>query len=435
MTGNAVTATAINADGIGKKYRVGCNFGRNSGVGCYRSLRDSVAANAKHAARIAGDVLHGRPIVSGGEVRDFWALKDVSFRVAPGEIVGVIGRNGAGKSTLLKLLSRITDPSAGRVEIRGRVASLIEVGTGFHPELTGAENIYLNGAILGMTRSEIQARFGAIVDFSGVENFLTTPVKRYSSGMQVRLAFAVAAHLRSEILLIDEVLAVGDLAYQSKCLSKIDDIVRDGGRTVLLVSHQLGLVGRFCPRTLLFDKGRIVFDGPSETALQRYISLGDAEPAQGRNTQPRSCDVRTAILRFEILDSHGAGARQLPFQESIHVRCELALQTRLGGTSLGIAIDDRYGSRVTTWVLRLADHVADKCSRVAVELEIPASIIAPGRYMFTAALFEPGLATYDMLEDVCPITIVDTGSEMARFEGAAYGVVILPGRWSVEDAT
>ena len=218
----------------------------------------------RNFTRKAVDVVRGRQIVQGDEVEEFWALKNVSFEVKQGEVVGIIGRNGAGKSTLLKILSRITEPTEGRVMLRGRVASLLEVGTGFHPELTGRENIFLNGAILGMTQQEIRKKFDEIVAFAEVERFLDTPVKHYSSGMYVRLAFAVAAHLEPEILIIDEVLAVGDAEFQKKCLGKMGEVSRREGRTVLFVSHNMASIGELTRRALLLESGRIAAIGPTE---------------------------------------------------------------------------------------------------------------------------------------------------------------------------
>ncbi len=230
----------IRAEGLGKQYLIG----HESQQERYTALRDVLARTAKGFARTARDMMRGRQLIAGDEVEEFWALKDVNFEIKRGDVVGIIGRNGAGKSTLLKILSRITEPSAGRVEIKGRVASLLEVGTGFHPELTGRENIFLNGAILGMSRAEIKRKFDEIVAFAEVEKFLDTPVKRYSSGMYVRLAFAVAAHLEPEILVVDEVLAVGDAEFQKKCLGKMQDVAGHG-RTVLFVSHNMGAVSAY----------------------------------------------------------------------------------------------------------------------------------------------------------------------------------------------
>ena len=242
--------TAIAVDKVSKRYEIGVERAKR-----YRTLRESITDGfVSQWKRFRAPA---QPLVSASPASGiYWALKDVSFEIQPGEVVGIIGRNGAGKSTLLKILSRITEPTSGRAAIRGRIGSLLEVGTGFHPELTGRENIYLNGSILGMSRREIDRKFDEIVAFAEVEQFLDTPVKRYSSGMYVRLAFAVAAHLEPEILLVDEVLAVGDAQFQKKCLGKMDDIAK-GGRTVLFVSHQMSAVQRLCKQCLLLEKGRL----------------------------------------------------------------------------------------------------------------------------------------------------------------------------------
>src|SRR5208282_528294 len=238
----------------------------------HATLRDAVSRGVRDFTRKAADMLHGRQVVQGDEVEEFWALNNLSFEVKQGDVVGIIGRNGAGKSTLLKILSRITEPTKGRVLLRGRVASLLEVGTGFHPELTGRENIFLNGAILGMTRREIRKKFDEIVAFAEVEKFLDTPVKRFSSGMYVRLAFAVAAHLEPEILVVDEVLAVGDAEFQKKCLGKIGAVARQG-RTVLFVSHQISAIRALCTRCILLDLGKTIADGKPDQTVETYISL------------------------------------------------------------------------------------------------------------------------------------------------------------------
>lgn len=242
---------AISVEGLSKSYLVGRQAAQRE---AYSTLRDVISRSGRRFARKAVDVARGRQIVHGDEVEEFWALKDVSFEIKRGEVFGIIGRNGAGKSTLLKILSRITEPTSGRVTIKGRVASLLEVGTGFHPELTGRENVYLNGAILGMNRSEIRSKFDEIVTFAEVEKFLDTPVKRYSTGMYVRLAFAVAAHLEPEILIVDEVLAVGDMDFQRKCIGKMSQVAGHG-RTVLFVSHNMGAVQQLCGRVGVLQAG------------------------------------------------------------------------------------------------------------------------------------------------------------------------------------
>jgi lipopolysaccharide transport system ATP-binding protein len=245
---------AITVDGLAKRYRIG------ELQSAYGTLRDSVAAGARRLARRDHEP----------HFEEIWALRDVSFEVAEGEVLGIVGRNGAGKSTLLKILTRITTPTEGRATIRGHVGSLLEVGTGFHPELTGRENVYLNGAVLGMKRREIAAKFSEIVEFAGVDQFVDTPVKRYSSGMSVRLAFAVAAHLEPEILLVDEVLAVGDAEFQRRCLGRMEDL-SESGRTVIFVSHQMQAVAQLCDRALLLEAGRIVNEGPANEVVARYL--------------------------------------------------------------------------------------------------------------------------------------------------------------------
>lgn len=250
----------ISVEELGKSYTI-CHEGQTS----YKSLREEIFK------------LPSRLLQRDGQSREeFWALKDVSFDIMPGDRVGIIGRNGAGKSTLLKLLSRITEPTTGRITLRGRVASLLEVGTGFHPELTGRENVYLNGAILGMARAEVRRKFDEIVDFAGVEKFLDTPVKRYSSGMYVRLAFAVAAHLEPEILIVDEVLAVGDAEFQKKCLGKMEEVGK-GGRTVLFVSHNLSAIQALCNSAFLIQHGKCIFNGPVGRAINLYKSSEKTE--------------------------------------------------------------------------------------------------------------------------------------------------------------
>jgi lipopolysaccharide transport system ATP-binding protein len=289
----------IRAEGLGKKYLIGHHAERER----YVALRDVLARGVRGLWRKTAGMARGRAIVVGDTVEEFWALRDVSFEVKRGEVLGIIGRNGAGKSTLLKILSRITEPSEGRVTIDGRVASLLEVGTGFHPELTGRENIYLNGAILGMTRAEIRRKFDEIVAFAEVEKFLDTPVKRYSSGMYVRLAFAVAAHLEPEILVVDEVLAVGDAEFQKKCLGKMSEVA-GGGRTVLFVSHNMAAVQNLCKRCIGLRRSRKFGDDNPTAVINQYLyevrksvcqDLSDIKERQG--------DGRTRFTHLLLMDS------------------------------------------------------------------------------------------------------------------------------------
>ena len=273
---------AIFVNGLSKVYRIGSH--RHGPY--YRTLRESVRDSAATPWRLLQRRFRSSAESDRGTVDEFWALKDVSFEVQPGEVVGIVGRNGAGKSTLLKILSRITEPSEGWIEMRGRVGSLLEVGTGFHPELTGRENIYLNGAILGMSRREIARKFDEITAFAEIEKFLDTPVKRYSSGMFVRLAFAVASHLEPEILIVDEVLAVGDAAFQKKCLGKMDRVSRTG-RTVLFVSHNMAAIKSLCHRAILLDAGRVDHDGCVDDVVNRYLLSCSTPSRAGREPRGR----------------------------------------------------------------------------------------------------------------------------------------------------
>jgi lipopolysaccharide transport system ATP-binding protein len=293
----------VRVESLGKNYVIGSRAEPER----YLSLRDVIARNMTRAAsklvRNASAIIHGRRIVRGSEVKNFWALKDVNFEVRQGEVLGVIGRNGAGKSTLLKILCRVTEPSSGRITIRGRVASLLEIGAGFHPELSGRENIYLNAAILGMSRYETSRKLDEIVAFAGVEKFLHTPVKRYSSGMYMRLAFAVAAHVEPDVLLIDEVLAVGDLDFQKKCLGKMRSASKIEGRTVVFVSHQMSAVAALCSHAIWLDGGRIVDSGEAKKVIKGYVL--DAEkssnvyfgPTPGRPAITRIVLDRTAVAK------------------------------------------------------------------------------------------------------------------------------------------
>jgi len=287
----------IRVEGLGKKYLIGHESERER----YLALRDVVMRAGRNAWRKTADMVRGRDIIAGDTVEEFWALKDLHFEIRRGEVVGITGRNGAGKSTLLKILSRITEPSEGRAVIRGRVASLLEVGTGFHPELTGRENIFLNGAILGMTRAEIKRKFDEIVAFAEIEKFLDTPVKRYSSGMYVRLAFAVAAHLEPEILVVDEVLAVGDAEFQKKCLGKMSEVAA-GGRTVLFVSHNMATVNRLCQSCFLLDSGRIIASGDAPSVTARYLvsDAGTSAMREWGDAKSRPGDEVARLIRVWV---------------------------------------------------------------------------------------------------------------------------------------
>ncbi|HUO00296.1 MAG TPA: ABC transporter ATP-binding protein, partial [Bradyrhizobium sp.] len=288
----------ISVENLSKRYRIGHRDGRTMDER-FPNFRDMLERYMRNGVRKARDVLRGQQVIQGDAIEEFWALKDVSFEVHEGEVLGIIGHNGAGKSTLLKILSRITEPTSGRVTLRGRVASLLEIGTGFHPELTGRENIYLNGAILGMSRGEVRNKFDEIVAFGEIERFIDTPVKRYSSGMYVRLAFAVAAHLEPEILIVDEVLAVGDIEFQRKCLGKMNDVSRREGRTVLFVSHNMSAVSQLTERAVLLSHGSVVCSGECQSVLRFYMG-------ESRGHGIVEFDVRNQTRRY-----NGSGDAQI----------------------------------------------------------------------------------------------------------------------------
>jgi lipopolysaccharide transport system ATP-binding protein len=333
-----VSAPIISVENLGKKYQLNHLGQRRS----YTALRDVVADKARRILR-SPFARRSESVESRSRTEEFWALQDVSFEVQPGEVLGIIGRNGAGKSTLLKILSRITEPTTGSVSIRGRVASLLEVGTGFHPELTGRDNIFLNGAILGMKRAEIQRKFDEIVAFAEVEKFLDTPVKHYSSGMYVRLAFAVAAHLEPEILVVDEVLAVGDAEFQKKCLGKMQDVSK-GGRTVLFVSHNMAAVKSLTNRGILLKQGHLLFDGPTEEAVQSYVQHS---AVSGKDAPNRSWGrgVHTAIRAVRLLDACGRPANTYTPGKPMYI--EVTFDTDgTGNLSLEIFLADSARCRI-----------------------------------------------------------------------------------------
>jgi lipopolysaccharide transport system ATP-binding protein len=356
----------IRAEGLGKRYRLGARSE-------YETLREAlVSAVTRPLRRRRGD--------NGGE--DLWALSDVSFEVGAGEIVGVIGKNGAGKSTLLRILGRITAPTLGRVEIRGRVGALLEIGTGFSPELTGRENVFLNGVILGMSLAEVAARFDEIVEFAGITRFVDTPVKHYSSGMRVRLGFAVAAHLRPEILLVDEVLAVGDLEFQRRCVGRIERVARDG-RTVLLVSHQLGTVRALCQRALLLEAGRLARVGPAADVVEAYLA---GHAATAADQEVAVADHLGGVHEIRLLrvtaEAGVAGRFAVHWREAIRLRLEFAVLSAVDDVSFGVSLRTPDGVSVVT-VHQDDDDDGERWDltpgRYAVECEID-NPLRPGLY-------------------------------------------------------
>jgi lipopolysaccharide transport system ATP-binding protein len=352
----------------------------------------------------------------------FWALKELDLEVERGGMVGIIGRNGAGKSTLLKLLSRITEPTSGSIRLRGRVASLLEVGTGFHPELTGRENIFLNGAILGMSRREIKSRFDEIVDFSEVERFLDTPVKRYSSGMYVRLAFAVAAHLEPEILIIDEVLAVGDAEFQKKCVGKMENASSREGRTVLLVSHQLPLIQNLCTRCVLMDQGQIIADGPTEDVISTYISHGASLVKVAlKEREDRSGKGRVKVIGVSMRDADGCVIREAISGSEVCLSVEYFTRDGMTVENCIFCIEIQKEARSC---IALSTALVDRRKLIVsgygrVDFIIPKWPLMEGNYHINTYVGSNGVME-DYIEDAVSIDVIDGdfyGSGKLRHEG------------------
>lgn len=379
--------SVISVESLGKKYTL-----QHQQRESYTSLRDVIATVvASFGKKIISPFTHNSTQYSlAPQKEDFWALKDISFEVKQGDSIGIIGRNGAGKSTLLKILSRITEPTTGCVRIKGRVVSLLEVGTGFHPELTGRENIYLNGAILGMSRAEIRKRFDEIVAFAEIEKFLDTPVKRYSSGMYVRLAFAVAAHLEPEILVVDEVLAVGDAQFQKKCLGKMEDVSTREGRTVLFVSHNMAAIKQLCSHSLWMDSGSILKISDSSDVIRGYLSSGsvesNGEKSWGKDLSPGNDRVR--LLAVRTLDDIGTISATFEMNRPFQVELEYEiLQSHTGlrtgfwvYTIEGILVFVAGDNEDRNWIGRRRPE-----GRYRSRCTIPAGLLNSGKYSITAA--------------------------------------------------
>jgi lipopolysaccharide transport system ATP-binding protein len=409
-----VSDIAISVENLSKRYVIGHESEQRER---YKALRDIIGREARNFMRKAADLFCGRQIVQGDEVEEFWALRDVSFEVKQGEVLGIIGRNGAGKSTLLKILSRITEPTEGRVRLRGRVGSLLEVGTGFHPELTGRENIFLNGAILGMTRREIMRKFDEIVAFAEIERFLDTPVKRYSSGMYVRLAFAVAAHLEPETLVVDEVLAVGDVEFQKKCLGKIDEVSRCEGRTVIFVSHNMSAVNSLCSKGLFLDKGQVREIGDTKSVVSKYLTQQAGNDGQkilvdGKGEQQLRPVYLTGV---SILDHEHKVSSKLEVTQPFHVCLNYAISRKVSGVELVLRIDTYDGIAVFSSMHSLSDS-GDRASQRHQSthyVKIPAMFLMPGSYFVTFAAHTPMVEIHDLHEQLLGFEIVDTGTAFA----------------------
>jgi lipopolysaccharide transport system ATP-binding protein len=383
-----VTDVAIKVDGLGKKYKL--------------SHRED-AAEPDTAAGALAETLK-RLISRGGTTREeFWALRDVSFEVPSGQTLGIVGSNGAGKSTLLSLLSGVTEPSEGRAVLQGRVGALLEVGTGFHPDLTGRDNVYLNGAILGMTRREIEQRFDEIVEFSGVRKFLDTQVKHYSSGMYVRLAFSIAAHLDPDILLVDEVLSVGDQAFQDKCLGRLREST-ESGRTVIFISHNMSSITSLCERGLYVRKGRIAFDGPIERTIETYLTSQHRLEGSG-SLEGVERDGSGAIRFAEVTISNAEGSSEIYPDREVVVRLRFSAREKVAGhlLNLGLGINTILGQRLVTLYTRFDPAQQLKSIEVEdgteIECRLPELPLRPGRYFMTLYLDQTGGELLDRVQN------------------------------------
>jgi lipopolysaccharide transport system ATP-binding protein len=365
------------------------------------------------------------------------ALDDVNFGVEVGEVVGIIGRNGAGKSTLLKVLSKITYPTSGRIRVRGRVASLIEVGTGFHDELSGRENIYLNGSILGMRKREIDERIDQIIDFSGVEKFIDTPIKRYSSGMRLRLGFAVAAHMDPDVLFVDEVLAVGDAEFQKKCLNAMDEL-RSGGRTVLFVSHNMAAIENLCPRTVWIDAGRIRMDGPTEQVIASYLATFSESQRTGYDLEHitnRSGSGAIRFLRVDFMDAQGQPTSVFRSGEPFRARFHYRVNERIRDPHFGMVIFSDLGTRITTVSTWHANYYISEVEpgEGVIELQIDDLFLQPNRYFISLFVDTTG-QRFDNLDHCIAIDVEDSNAYDNQGRGLhpRWGLVYLPSRWSVD---
>lgn len=407
--------TAIKFENISKQYRLGLVSTRTLSHDLKRWYTMNLLGKED-------------PYLKIGEVNDrahkgtseyVWALKDINFEVEQGDVLGIIGKNGAGKSTLLKILSKVTAPTTGTIKAKGRIASLLEVGTGFHPEMTGRENIYMNGAIMGMTKAEISRKFDEIVDFSGVERYIDTPAKRYSSGMTVRLGFAIAAHLDPEILVVDEVLAVGDAEFQKKAIGKMQDVSKGEGRTVLFVSHNMGSMQILCNKGILLDNGLISYTGKIENTIKYYLSNQKIEEFYDCQINKNSPLYVNTIFLTEV---NGNKKNSFLHTDKFIINVSLVINTIIPETFLLITILDKFKRKVFS-----AEKVINNIT--CLELEVNSYFLTRGKYSLEVVIYKPGVTQYDYLEDVCSFEIIDAGSYFSHLETYDYGCVFGSYNW------
>ena len=425
-------ATAISVKNIGKQYKIGAAETKFR----YNMLRDVIVDTVAAPVRLA------KAMIGKSDRRlnqnYVWALKDVSFDLEEGKVLGIVGRNGAGKSTLLKILSRVTDPTTGSVTVRGRVGSLLEVGTGFHPELTGRENIYMNGAILGMKRSEIESKFDEIVDFSEVSQFIDTPVKRYSSGMYLRLAFAVAAHLEPEILVVDEVLAVGDAEFQKKCLGKMGDVAQQG-RTVLFVSHNMSAILRLTQEAVVLNKGQLIMRGPTQEAVDYYLSSGQSQAGE-RTWDADEVPATSAPfmpISLKVKERSGKIVDTIRSTEKVTVEFEYKLSSPVTGLRVGLYISTMRGEYVFTSFDTDTPELYEKfdsrnAGHYISHAELPADIFNEGRYMVGVNASSFGVRRYFMDENALAFNVDISGAPGTQWGEPRVGPIRPRLNWKIE---
>lgn len=423
---------AISVNNLGKQYRIGAAETKFR----YNMLRDVIVDTVYAPVRLA------KALIGKSERRAnqnfVWALDDVSFDLEEGNVLGIVGRNGAGKSTLLKILSRITDPTRGTVSVRGRVGSLLEVGTGFHPELTGRENIYMNGAILGMKRTEIDSKFDEIVDFSEVTQYIDTPVKRYSSGMYLRLAFAVAAHLEPEILVVDEVLAVGDAEFQKKCLGKMGDVAQQG-RTVLFVSHNMSAILRLTSEAIVLNKGKLIMRGPTQEAVDFYLSSGQAQAGErtwDADEIPAASAPFTPIS-LKVKDGRGKVVDTIRSTEPVTLEFEYQLGSQVTGLRVGMYVSTMRGEYVLTSFDTDQPQLFEKfdtrkAGRYVSRATLPADIFNEGRYSVGVNASSFGVRRYFMDENALAFNVDISGAPGTQWPEPRVGPIRPRLEWKIE---
>ncbi|WP_041233975.1 ABC transporter ATP-binding protein [Cylindrospermum stagnale] len=423
--------TVIQIENLSKKYVLSH---QQEGQSRYKSLRESISNGAKSLGKKIFTPV-GKEIYSSTH-EEFWALNDVSFEIKQGDRVGIVGRNGAGKSTLLKILSRITEPTKGKIRIKGRVASLLEVGTGFHPELTGRENIFLNGAILGMSKAEIQSKFDEIVEFAEVEKFLDTPVKRYSSGMYVRLAFAVASHIEPEILIVDEVLAVGDSQFQKKCLGKMEDVGKEG-RTVIFVSHNMGIVTQLCTKGVLLNSGQIDSIGNVNSVVYKYLASHSNTNSSALKKLNPSTNKPIFFRELSIVDHHSKISSEIDIRYPFYIKIIYEVTSLIKDIELSVRFETHDGKVVFT--THQSDCQPEKINErnvgiYQVSIKIPSMFLMPDHYFISIGAHQPMIQTFDDHQHILSFTINETGTKLAKYqEYNNIGVVMIDLPWEEQN--